>query len=209
VLRTLLLLLLLATPARAEDPAADAQAFMQAAGERIRGIAASDATPDAKRALVEEVIESSLDLPFMTRVALGSQAEGFSPDELLEFSQEFERYLVNVYVRWAARHTEKATPLRASYDAETGVASVEFQGEAGGSVYRYPRRGAPKPATEAWRLRRRNGEWRILAVSIDGVDITRRFREEFASVLESSTPAELVADLRRRNAEAEARNPFA
>ena len=210
VLRTLPLLLLLAAPAFAADPAADAQAFMQAAGGRIRSVVGSDASPDAKRAQVEEVIEASLDIPFMTRVALGSQAERFSPDELLAFAQEFERHLVNAYVRWVARSGGgKAEPLGASYDEKTGVARVELQGEARGSVYRYPRRGAPKPPTQAWRLRRLDGEWRILAVSVDGVDITRSFREEFASFLERSTPAELVAELRRRNAEAESSNPFA
>jgi hypothetical protein len=40
------------------------------------------------------------------------------------------------------------------------------------------------------------------------VDLARNFRDQFQAILEKSSPDDLIAELRRRNAEQEAKNPF-
>jgi ABC-type transporter MlaC component len=57
-------------------------------------------------------------------------------------------------------------------------------------------------------LRRQRGDWRIIAIRIDGVDLAHNFRDQFEAVLGRSDPDALIAELRKRNAEREAQNPW-
>ena len=50
--------------------------------------------------------------------------------------------------------------------------------------------------------------FRIVTIRIEGGDVSRNFRERFRAVLERSDPDALIAELRKRNAEPEAQNPF-
>jgi ABC-type transporter MlaC component len=54
----------------------------------------------------------------------------------------------------------------------------------------------------------RRGDWRIVAIRIEGVDLARNFGEQFKSVLEESDADALIAELRKRNVEREAQNPW-
>ena len=57
-------------------------------------------------------------------------------------------------------------------------------------------RKAPDTAKVDYRLRKRRGEWRIVSISISGVDVVRLFREQFDAVLRSREPDEVIGQLR-------------
>ena len=57
-------------------------------------------------------------------------------------------------------------------------------------------------------MRERRGEWRIVSIEIEGVDVSRNFREQFQSLLRSRSPADLTEKIRQRNTANDESNPF-
>jgi ABC-type transporter MlaC component len=202
----------IAPAAAAEDPAAEAKAALSPVLVEIVATARDEnASAEQKRALIEHQLAISIDFASMSTAALGPLAEMFSNQQLAEFYQEFERYLSDVYIRRIVRFREKEIEIQqASLDAATGVVTVRTLG--GAPLGAYPglatRRMWKARADVDYLLRQQRGEWRIIAIRIDGVDITRNFRDQFQAVLQRSDPDALIADLRKRNAEREAQNPF-
>jgi len=202
-----------APPAGAADAAAEARAALQPVLVKLVATARDEnASPEAKRALIEHELAIWIDYGQMSKVALGTQAEKFSKQQVTEFSQEFERYLSDVYIRRIARFREKEIEIKeASLDAKTGVVTIHTLGGVPLGPYKVvsPRHKENTRADVEYLLRRKgSGDWRILAIRIDGVDLARNFRDQFQAVLERSDPDALIAELRKRNAEREAQNPW-
>jgi phospholipid transport system substrate-binding protein len=196
----------------AADDAAEARAALQPVLAKLVATARDEkASPEAKRALIEHELTIWLDYGQMSKVALGAQAEKFSSQQVTEFTLEFERYLSDVYIRRIARFREKEIEIKeASLDAKTGVVTVHTLGGVPLGPYKVvsPRHRENTRADVEYLLRRKGGDWRILAIRIDGVDLVRNFRDQFQAVLERSDPDALIAELRKRNAEREAENPW-
>jgi ABC-type transporter MlaC component len=201
-----------AVAAAAEDPAAEARAALQPVLVEILATARDESTSaEAKRALVEHELAIWIDYGHMSTVALGPQAETFSSQQRADFAREFERYLSDLYIRRIARFREKEIEIKqASLDAATGVVTVRTLGGAPLGAYRAvaSRRSTKQRADVDYLLRRHRGDWRIIAIRIDGVDLAHNFRDQFEAVLGRSDPDALIADLRKRNAEREAQNPW-
>ena len=195
---------------QAGAPAEQARQHVEALLEQVEAIARDPgATPDQKRALLEREIESQLDLAFMSKVALGPEIERFSQEEFVEFSQEFERYLTLVYLRRIAAFDEESVVVReANADPATGIVTVRtLGGTRGGAYKRTLLTTKPTRLDVDYFLHERRGEWRILGITIEGVDVARNFRSQFESYLGRGDPQGLIQELRKRNAAAE--NPFA
>ena len=198
-----------AAEGQGEALATEAQAaFAEAVDQVDAALLDTDASPAATRALVERVLDRWFDLAVMSRAALGSRADAFSADDLADFSQEFGRYVMDLYLVRIARNRDADFEVLGSvWDEATRTVRVQAVGGrpvATGLVN--ARR--PEPARVDYWLRRKRGEWRIVNLVIDGVDVARSFRSEFASILARSSPGELVDELRKQNERRESTNPF-
>ena len=196
----------------ASGPAAEAAGVVQQLFDEAAAITGDAArSPDAKRADLERLIEPILDYPSLARAALGPRAERFSPAEYGEFSREYGRYVTELLVRRFAAYPGQASRVDgASYDEQSGVVNVAGRGVA--EVMGYPtvrRQRNLEPIRLDLALRERDEEWRVVGVKRGEVDVSRSFREQFAERLERSSPAEVIAELRQRNRELAAENPFA
>jgi len=193
-------------------PAAQAAERIETVFDQIAAIT-GDATgdPDAKRAELEHLITPLLDYPALTRAALGPLAQRFSREQYGEFSHEYARYVTDTLVqRFALYPGEAGRVESASYDAKRSLVHVVAQGVA--TTYGHPalqRLRKLEPIRLDLFLAERYGEWRIAGVERGGVNVSRSFREQFTAVLERQDPAALIEQLRDRNREADANNPFA
>lgn len=196
----------------AADPAAEATARLEAVlAEIVTTARDPGVSPAAKRALIEHELATWLDYGHMATVALGPVAEKLSSRQLAEFTQEFQRYLADVYIRRIARFDEERVEIEgASAEPTSGVVTVRTRGGAPLGAYRdLPSRRMQKARAEVeYALLQRRGDWRIVAIRIEGVDLARNFGEQFKSVLEESDADALIAELRKRNVEREAQNPW-
>jgi ABC-type transporter MlaC component len=208
-----LAVLIVAAPgASAANPAAEAAAQLEPVLAEIVATAHdAGSSPAAKRALIEHQLATWLDYGHMATVALGPLAERLSSRQLAEFSQEFQRYLADVYIRRVARFDEERVEIEgASADSASGIVMARTRGGAPLGAYRdLPSRRMVKGLAQVeYAMQRRHGDWRIIAIRVGGVDLARNFGEQFQSVPQRSDPDALIAELRKRNAEREAQNPW-
>jgi len=64
-------------------------------------------------------------------------------------------------------------------------------------------RGGPGDILVDYRLRQRDGSWRIIDVIIEGVSLVSNFRSQFQDVVSGGGPERLIALLREKNAKGE------
>lgn len=201
-------------PARAEepDPALSARSAFSSAVERLSAILQDEsASPEDRRSGIAEVLDSWLDVPFITRSALGRHADAFTREQLQTVAHEMERYVVATWQQRIARaQVDRFEIIGASFDGTNGVATVETRG--GSRIVTNPRNSGRPPTGRArvdYRLHERGGRWRIRTMVIDDVDVVRVFRDQFDSILQSGDPDALIQRMREVNDRLEARNPFA
>jgi ABC-type transporter MlaC component len=206
------LLAVLATAAvAADDPAAEARAAIEPVLAEVSATARDEQlSADQKRALIEHELSIWIDFASVGLRALGPHAESFSRRQLVEFGQEFERYMLDNYIRRIVRYRDNDVEIQQTvWDPERGLATIRILGGASLAGSARVTRRAWKPRADVdYVLRRHRGEWRIIAVRIDGVDMGRFFGDQFESVLARSGPDGLITSLRERNAEREGDNPF-
>jgi len=200
----------LAGAAEGEDPAAEVLARFDPMLVSLDAILADpESTPDEKRALIEREFDIWVDYATMAYAALGPRAKEFSALELAGFASEFERYFQHFYVsRMALRDAAARKAVDASYDPQSGTVTVRVPGVATLSGPFTQRSTDPRNVDAHFRLRKRYGDWRIVDVRIGSVDVTKLFRQQFESLLRTETPEQMIARLRDRNEQLEARNPL-
>ena len=209
-------LALLATGTAAPAAEADrALAAQQSVASTVESLAAilQDATSSAelRRDRIAEILERSLDVSFITRSALGRNADSLTREQTDELRQEMERYLVATWLQRVARtRVDRFEILGASWDEASGVAVVRTRG--GRRIATSARNNRRQPAGEAavdYQLHERRGAWLVRSMVIDGVDVVRLFRAQFDEILRTGDHAALMERLRSVNDRLESRNPLA
>jgi ABC-type transporter MlaC component len=189
-----------------------ASAFLSDTHRAIAAIRQNEQqSPDEKRALIERVLDKSLDLATMSRVALGKREAAFSRSELSEFIQEYSRFLQYVYLREIAWSDPDDLPTLkgVEVDPKTGWVTIGTTAKQRSSLG--TRRGQFRKSSvfrAEYVLRERHGSWRIAAIRFDGVDLNRVFGAQFEALLQKSTPAEVLAEIHEQNSRQAATNPL-
>jgi phospholipid transport system substrate-binding protein len=168
------LLLVAAAPVRAADPA-QAQSFIEGLGQRAVEIL-NEPDLDADRAVAQfrTLFRESFDIPTIGRFVLGRYWRTASREQQQEYLELFENMVVETYAR---RFTE--------YSGETfRVLGSRGEGEGDTMVQSQIVRPAGPPIQVAWRVRERNGQFRIIDVSIEGVSMAVTQRNEFGAVIQ-------------------------
>lgn len=168
------LLLVAAAPVRAADPA-QAQSFIEGLGQRaVEILNKPDLDADRAVAQFRTLFRESFDIPTIGRFVLGRYWRTASREQQQEYLELFENMVVETYAR---RFTE--------YSGETfRVLGSRGEGEGDTMVQSQIVRPAGPPIQVAWRVRERNGQFRIIDVSIEGVSMAVTQRNEFGAVIQ-------------------------
>lgn len=122
------------------------------------------------------LLNKGFDVPYIGRWVLGRFWNQASPDEQREYLGLFEGLIVETYAnRFADYSGEQFRITGARVDGDTD-ALVQTQ---------ISRPNGP-PVNVEWRVRERDGQFRIIDVSVEGVSMGITQRSEFASVIQSS-----------------------
>ena len=137
------------------------------------------------------VMETSFDLPAMTRIAIGPAWSGIAPEQQAALVQAFSEWSIATYAN--------------RFDGFSGE-SFTTQGETElRNGDRLVRTSLNRPGNSAvqlnYLLRRSGGAWRIVDVYLTGsISELASRRADFAALLAEGGPARLAAELRRRSA---------
>lgn len=145
---------------------------------------------DQRLGNLEGIAFERFDLSTMSRLVLARSWKKFSSEQRDEYIAEFKKYLANNYGTRINR-----------YDNET-VEILDVRDEARGDVTVLTRivGGEFEDARVDYRMREKDGVWRVIDVTIEGISMVSNFRDQFREVLSRGGPDHLIEKLREKNA---------
>lgn len=189
----LILMLAAAMPKLAlADTAADAQQFISNLGDQaIKALTDSSASRAEREDKSRELLKDYFSVPTIARFVLGRYWNDATPEQQQEYLKLFEDLIVQTYVsRFSDYKGETLTVGRAVVsDGGDVVVSSEIS-----------RPGGAQPVNVDWRVRQRDGAFKIVDVFVEGVSMGVTQRQEFASVIRNNNNqiSGLLDEMRRR-----------
>lgn len=161
---------------------------------------------NAKRALLERQLRENLDLSYMSADALGPQGKAFTKEEFTLFSHEFSKYILHFYLHRISTFEGDSFKVQ-NVKTVDGSRDVIVRALGGSRPSLFKVKG-PRHAQVDFRIRQHGEGWRIIAIALDGMNVSRNFRGQFKGMLSQDDPLGLVEALRKKNAENDLANPF-
>lgn len=144
-----------------------------------------------RRAALEQIANQRFDFRTMARLVMGRNWKRLDDAQRDELVAEFKTYLAHDYGSRIKRYDQEDVAVIGEEPKPRGdvvVATKIVGGENDGALVDY-------------RLRRRNGEWRIIDVVVEGISLVANFRDQFGEVVARGGPEHLLRKLREKNAE--------
>ncbi|MFC7333521.1 MlaC/ttg2D family ABC transporter substrate-binding protein [Rhodocista pekingensis] len=184
-------------PAVAQAQAQGAGDFVESLGDRAIAVLADPKVTDAQA--VEEfrrLLNENFDVTTIGRFVLGRYWNTASEAQRQEYMKLFERMIVEVYAQRFNQYAGETFEVTGSRADGTKDAIVSSQ---------VLRPNGP-PVKVDWRVRARDGGYRIVDVVVEGVSMSVTQRSEFASVIESNGGnIDALLDALRKRAQTAAR----
>lgn len=124
---------------------------------------------------IEQLLEPVVNFPFIARVVMGSHGKKASDQQIKEFAEVFKKGLVRSYAKGIASYADSEITISPSdknlEDARRVTVSQEVRHE--GSVHKL-----------FYTMQRNDqGEWKLINVILDGVNLGRTFRSQFSQAM--------------------------
>ena len=167
----------LSTPALAQSADPGAVAFMEALGnETVATFADKRLSREQAIERFRSLLNRGFDVPYIGRWVLGRHWNTATPAQQQEYQQLFERLIIRTYSERFAEYsgeTFKITGARPEGSSDTTVTTQII-------------RPAGPPVNVSWRVRKRDADYRIIDILVEGVSMGVTQRQEFASVIEQN-----------------------
>lgn len=177
----------------------DAERMVQSVADELIGIVRDPALdPASKRIKIEESLYDRADFATIAKLVLARNYARFTEAQREQFQKEFRAYLSSTYGKNIDTYTEG--------DASIDDVVMELLGsrdEARGDVTVYSKiqqAGQPEVLVN-YRLRRVDGDWKIIDVIAEGISMISNLRSQFQEIISSSGPEGLLKKLREKNSD--------
>ena len=159
---------------------------------RVLEILRDEATStDAKREKVEETIYRHVDFETLSRLVMARNWSRLSEDQQREFMQLFKRHLSDTYGENVDNYRNEKVRVLSERQEKRGDVTVKSK----------ILRGGTDDVFVDYRLRKRNDEWRVIDVVIEGVSLVANFRSQFQDIMSNGGPERLLKLLREKSLE--------
>ena len=125
----------------------------------------------------------------MSRLVLARNWKRFSKPQQVEFVEEFKNFLAHSYGDRIDRYSEE--------DVEVTGERPEPRGDV--TVHTKIVGGQYSDAVVDYRLRQKDGTWRIIDVVVEGISLVFNYRDQFKEVVSRHGPEGLLERLREKN----------
>ena len=145
---------------------------------------------EAKQSRIEDIVYANVDFDTLSRLVLAQNWKRFNDQQRETFQREFKRHLSVTYgknIDDYRNETVAITGERKESQGDSTVMSkiVRGQGSAEFQVN--------------YRLREKDGQWRIIDVIVEGVSMVANFRSQFQDIVSSGGPDKLLKLLHEKN----------
>lgn len=180
----------------ASDPTGDPDKWAIDLSNEILNLIRSDAQlaaadPARVRKFVAEKVMPNVDFLRMTRMSVGPKWKTATDAQKEELQQEFRETLTRVY----------SGALTSVKDQVAKLAPNRVKPTEKDAVVRTLMVASGKPDIRInYRLKKLEGRWRIIDVDVEGIWLVENYRNQFASVINSSGIDGLIRSLKEKNA---------
>lgn len=151
----------------------------------------------ARRQKVREVAYGGMDFETLAKLALGQYWKDLSPVQQGQFVEEFKKHLSATYGHTTDEYTDEDIKMTGDRKEANGDWTVMTK------VIGTKNGARQEIAKVDYRLREKEGAWKVIDVTIDAVSLMANFRSQFKDVMASGGIEKLMKLLRDKNAAAE------
>lgn len=130
------------------------------------------------------------DFEYMSQLVVGRHWRKASAQQRADFSEQFKTLLIKTYAGALESYTDEVVeilPFRAGSDPEDAQVSTEIVPKAGPTI----------PID--YSLHKKDGNWIVYDVSVDGLSLVTNYRRSFGKKIKSEGIDNLIADLQSKN----------
>lgn len=149
---------------------------------------------DQKRDRIEQIAYQAMDFQILSKLVLARNWSKFSPAQQSEFVNEFKRHLSVTYGRNVENYNNEKVKILGERQAGQGDVLVQTK---------ILRGGRSEDVVVDYRLRQRDGQWKIIDVIVEGVSLVSNFRSQFQDIVSNGGPDRLITLLKQKNASGE------
>ncbi len=146
---------------------------------------------EEKKAQVEETIYRHIDFDTLSRLVMARNWNKLSDSQKSEFKKEFKKHLSDTYGDNVDNYRNEKVRVLSERQEKRGDVTVKST---------VVRSGSDNILVD-YRLRKKNDEWRIIDVVIEGVSLVANFRSQFQEIMTNGGPERLLKLLREKNIE--------
>ena len=179
---------LVASPVRAQNQ--DARAFIQETGDQVLVVLKNQGlSSEQKVKQIEEVAYARFDFDTMAHLVLARNWSKLTPEQQKEFVQEFRRHLSVTYGKNIENYRNETIEITADREEARGDWTVKTKILRSGD-----------DILVDYRLRKIDGQWKIIDVVIERVSLVANFRSQLQDVVANKGADEMLRMLREKNA---------
>lgn len=183
-----LLCSLVPSPVRAQTQ--DARAFIQETGDQVLLVLKNQGlSSDQKVKQIEQVAYARFDFDTMARLVLARNWSKLTPEQQKEFVQEFRRHLSVTYGKNIDNYRNETIEITSDREEARGDWTVKTKIQRSGD-----------DILVDYRLRKADGQWKIIDVVIERVSLVANFRSQLQDVVANKGADEMLRMLREKNA---------
>lgn len=184
------LLCLAAGPGLARAEAQTARTVVEATVADVLSVLREAELPvPERRSKIEEIAYARFDFQTMGKLVLARNWKKFDDTQRVDFIVEFKRHLSRSYGERIERYEQEQVEITGEREEQRGDVTVLTAirgGQFDGSEVHY-------------RMRDRDGAWRVIDVIIENVSLVGNFRSQFKDIVGRNGPDGLIAQLRAKN----------
>ncbi|HZO09635.1 MAG TPA: ABC transporter substrate-binding protein [Myxococcota bacterium] len=159
--------------------------------DQVLAVLKDDSIPvEVRRDRIVAIAYERFDFDTMSKLVLAKYWKRFDAGQREAFLKEFKDFLAHRYGDRIDRYDQEKVAIVGERSAKGGDAIVATRIE----------RPSGAPVEVDYRLRSRDGVWRVIDVKIEGISLVSNYRDQFHAVLSQGSPDDLLAQLRKRNA---------
>jgi len=149
---------------------------------------------DQKRKQIEDIVYEQVDFDTLSRLVLGQNWKQLSAEQQQEFMKEFRQHLSVTYGRNIDSYKNEKVQIVGGREEARGDYTV---------LSKILRGGGSQDIVVDYRLRQRDGQWRIIDIIVEGVSLVSNFRSQFQDIIAQGGPQRLIDLLREKNLKGE------
>ena len=172
-------------------PATPRMVVEKMANQVLDVLRGDSASTDDRRSKVEAIIYQHVDFKTLSRLVLARNWRKLNEPQKAEFMTHFKKHLSDTYGENVDNYRNENVEITSERKEKRGDVTVKSKIVRGGA----------DDVLVDYRLRERDGEWRIIDVVIEGVSLVANFRSQFQDIMSNGGVDRLLRLLREKNLE--------